>query len=254
MTSSMGGDRSMESSLRNCVTAGSWRLGSSEWTPSTERRPDLPPATPARPRSAPAGKLLCVSLPSSPGKERPRGALTTPKRFFCSCCALMSMALRVGATDRRLLARKQWHRPSRVRGRMVVTFPHAALQEWRPLSWAAASGHNRPSGGTTPKRHRASDVSTSWLVAWGGIARDYAGRRPCRASGSGDRGHAFAVRSLISMAADPAWPSRASFGAPTHATLGRDGRAELCGGARGGGPDPLRTAPPLFLSPSRNVE
>lgn len=30
MTSSIGGDRSMESSLRNCVTAGSWRLGSSE--------------------------------------------------------------------------------------------------------------------------------------------------------------------------------------------------------------------------------
>mmetsp|Transcript_27166 Transcript_27166/g.61396 ORF Transcript_27166/g.61396 Transcript_27166/m.61396 type:complete len:234 (-) Transcript_27166:271-972(-) len=35
ITSSMGGDRSMLSSLRNCVTAGSCRLGSSECTPST---------------------------------------------------------------------------------------------------------------------------------------------------------------------------------------------------------------------------
>ena len=35
ITSSIGGERSMLSSLRNCVTAGSCAFGSSEWTPST---------------------------------------------------------------------------------------------------------------------------------------------------------------------------------------------------------------------------
>mmetsp|Transcript_43523 Transcript_43523/g.120355 ORF Transcript_43523/g.120355 Transcript_43523/m.120355 type:complete len:209 (-) Transcript_43523:205-831(-) len=69
MTSSIGGERSMLSSFRNCVTAGSCRLGSSEWTPST-RAVGLASSQACEP-------TLWVS-----GVAPGMGMLAAPKRFF----------------------------------------------------------------------------------------------------------------------------------------------------------------------------
>ena len=83
---SIGGERSMESSLRNCVTAGGCAFGSSEWTPST---------------SCCGGGLLlrlaagrCSGPGMPPGSVAPAPGVVRMRRF-CNCSCFLSLRIEI---------------------------------------------------------------------------------------------------------------------------------------------------------------
>mmetsp|Transcript_5934 Transcript_5934/g.17654 ORF Transcript_5934/g.17654 Transcript_5934/m.17654 type:complete len:204 (-) Transcript_5934:193-804(-) len=87
ITSSMGGLRSMDSSLRNCVTAESCAAGSSELMAATSAS-GLAPCQACRPR-----------LPKDSEWGVDMGALP-PKRFFCRFSARFSLRMEMVVSSR----------------------------------------------------------------------------------------------------------------------------------------------------------
>ena len=88
ITSSIGGERSMLSSLRNCVTAGSCAFGSSEWTPSTS-------CCGLASCHAWLPTVGCSGPGMPPGGVAPAPGVVRMSRRFCSCSCFLSLRIEI---------------------------------------------------------------------------------------------------------------------------------------------------------------